>query len=56
MGAPLGAKKGDLLTGLVAVQAVQVELLLHHPASVAQVAQHPGRPPWFKEGRLIAAF
>ena len=35
--------------------AVQVELVLHHPAAAAQVAQHRARQAGAHEGRLVAA-
>ena len=49
-------KTGDQLAGLIAVQAMQVDFILDHPAATAQVAQDRLRQAITQVGRLVAAF
>ena len=54
--AALGKEGGDLPARLIAVQAVQVEVILHYPAAATQIFEYLGCHARFEEHRFVAAF
>lgn len=55
VGEAFGEEGGDMMAGLVAVHAMQVEMGLHHPTASPQIPEYPGGYAGFEPGGLVAA-